>query len=258
MDFTIRHTPVLQLFAGEGDVANGETGDNIAVAGQDSAKETDPDAEFNQLINGKFKEQFTKKTQAIIDKRFKTTKELEAYKEKIQPVADSLYEKYNIPHGEIDLLAQAMERERAENGEKEVFSQETQVQDIPMKTQLRQKIGTWIKESKELQKIVPDFDLRSEIRSDKLFSQLLLSGLPLKTAYETVHRDEILNGAVAYTADKVRRQVVQGIQARGMRPVENGVRSEGAVVTTVDVNSLTSQDILKILKQVENGANVTF
>ena len=63
---------------------------------------------------------------------------------------------------------------------------------------------------------------------------------------------------MAYTADKVRRQVVQGIEARGMRPVENGVSSEGAIVTSVDVNSLTSQDILKILKQVENGANITF
>lgn len=258
MDFIIRHTPVLQLFAGEGETVNGETGDNIAVAGQDSATRTDPDAEFNQLINGKFKEQFTKKTQAIIDKRFKATKELEAYKEKMQTVADTLYEKYGVPHGEIDLLTQAMERERADESEKDNSLQEPQVQETAASTRLRQKIGTWIKESRELQKSVPDFDLRSEIRSDKLFSQLLLSGVPLKTVYETVHHDEILNGAVAYTADKVRRQVVQGIQARGMRPVENGVRSEGAVVTTVDVNSLTSQDILKILKQVENGANVSF
>ena len=123
---------------------------------------------------------------------------------------------------------------------------------------LRKKIGSWINQSRELQKTVPDFDLRAELRADPMFGNLLLSGLPLKAAYETIHHNEILNGAVAYTADKVRRQVVQGIEARGMRPVENGVSSEGAIVTSVDVNSLTSQDILKILKQVENGANITF
>jgi hypothetical protein len=61
-----------------------------------------------------------------------------------------------------------------------------------------------------------------------------------------------------FTADAVRKQVVSNIEAKGRRPVENGVSSEGAVVSAVDVNSLTSQDILKILKQVENGANISF
>ena len=105
---------------------------------------------------------------------------------------------------------------------------------------------------------MPDFDLRNEIRGNKLFSQMLLSGVPVKTAYETVHREEIFSGAMAYTAGKVREQVVKGIQAKGMRPMENGISSESAIVTSVDVNNLTSQDILKILKQVENGASIKF
>ena len=87
---------------------------------------------------------------------------------------------------------------------------------------------------------------------------VLLGGVDVKTAYETVHRDRIMSDAMAYTASKVRKQVVDNIQAKGMRPVENGASSQGAVMTAVDVNSLTSQDILKILKQVENGANVKF
>ena len=240
------HTPDLQLFAGEGDSAIGETGENLAVAGQDGASETDPETEFNDLVNGRFKEQFSKRTQAIIDKRFKATKELEAFKDKAQPILGALYEKYEIDNGDIEALGQAMADEK-----------EKSQRDLAGKS-LRKKIGSWINQSRELQKTMPDFDLRAELRADPMFGNLLLSGLPLKTAYETIHHNEILNGAVAYTADKVRRQVVQGIEARGMRPVENGVSSEGAIVTSVDVNSLTSQDILKILKQVENGANITF
>lgn len=240
------HTPDLQLFAGEGDSAIGETGENLAVAGQDGASEADPETEFNDLVNGRFKEQFSKRTQAIIDKRFKATKELEAFKDKAQPILGALYEKYEIDNGDIEALGQAMADEK-----------EKSQRDLAGKS-LRKKIGSWINQSRELQKTMPDFDLRAELRADPMFGNLLLSGLPLKTAYETIHHNEILNGAVAYTADKVRRQVVQGIEARGMRPVENGVSSEGAIVTSVDVNSLTSQDILKILKQVENGANITF
>lgn len=121
---------------------------------------------------------------------------------------------------------------------------------------LRRRIGGWIKEGEELRGLYPDFDLRKELKNDKLFSQLVLGGAPVKAAYETVHRDEIIGGLMAYTADRVREQVVRDIETKGRRPLENGIASESAVVTAIDVNSLTSKDILKILKKVENGASI--
>lgn len=244
------YTPDLQLFAGEGaEAVNGETGVEDAVAGQTSAENVNSDEEFAELINGRFKEQFTKKTQAIIDKRFKQTKELEEYKQRVSPVVGMLMEKYGIENGNegrlIDLITEDETSSRkTDNSHREDL--------------LRGRISDWLKQGEGLKEVYPDFDLRNELRGNKLFSQLLLGGAPLRAVYETVHKDEILSGAMAYTADKVREQVVRGIEAKGRRPVENGVSSEGAVVTAVDVNSLTSQDILKILKQVENGANISF
>lgn len=123
---------------------------------------------------------------------------------------------------------------------------------------LRNRISGWLKESGEIKGIYPDFDLRNELRSSRLFSQLVLAGAPVKAAYEIVHKDEIISGAMAYTADKVREQVVKNIETKGRRPLENGISSESAVMTAIDVNSLTSKDILKILKQVENGASIKF
>ena len=87
---------------------------------------------------------------------------------------------------------------------------------------------------------------------------MLLGGVSVRDAYETVHRDEILGGAMAYTAGVVREQMVRNIEAKGRRPLENSVGSENAVVTSKSVESLTSGDILKILKQVENGASISF
>lgn len=243
------YTLNLQLFAGEGEAAaDGETGDKLADAGQNSTQ--DCENEFSQLINGKFKEQFTKKTQAIIDKRFKQTKELEEYKSKISPLVEKLMEKYGLEPGQEDMLPEAIGGALEENN--------SAPPEASNREQLKGKIGGWLKESEELKQLLPDFDLRNELRENKLFSQLLLSGVPLKTAYETVHRDEFLSGAMQYTASAVRQQMVQSIEAKGRRPIENGISAEGAVVTAVDVNSLTSQDILKILKQVENGAKIKF
>ncbi len=240
----------LQLFSGEGaEATDGATGDEIADAGQNNTNSGE--TEFNDLINGKYKEQFTKKTQAIIDKRFKETKELETYKSTVSPVVEKLMEKYGLGLGEEEKLTAAMEAEARRSYDAERRNN-TNID------ALRNKIGLWLKEGEALKGTIPDFDLRKEIRGNKLFSQLLLSGVPLKMAYDTVHKDEIISDAMHYTADAVRQQMVQNIEAKGRRPMENGISSESAIVTSVDVNSLTSQDILKILKQVENGANIKF
>ena len=118
---------------------------------------------------------------------------------------------------------------------------------------LRNRISGW-----EIKELYPDFDLRNELRSSRLFAQLILAGAPVKASYEIVHKDEIISGAMAYTADKVRQQVVKNIEAKGRRPLENGISSESAVMTAIDVNALTAKDIHRILKQVENGASIKF
>ncbi len=233
----------------EGAVEN-TTGDEIADAGQNEADNCDN--EFSQLINGKFKEQFTRKTQAIIDKRFKQTKELEDYKSRVSPIVSTLMEKYGVKEGNEELLLQVF------NGLSESPEEKGEAYKPDNKSALKEKIGKWIKESETLKEKIPDFNLRAEMKANPLFSRLLLSGVPLNSAYEVVHKEEFISNAMHYTADAVRKQMVQNIEAKGRRPVENGISSESAVVTSVDVNSLTSQDILKILKQVENGASIKF
>ena len=251
----------LQLFAGEGaEGVNAQTGENFADAGQKNTEELNADEEFSQLVNGKFKEQFTKKTQAIIDKRFKQTKELEAYKSRVSPIVEKLMEKYGLSEGEESKLFENLDfgvEENTGNIDSDAENTEDEFYEA-RRENLRERVSGWIKESEEIKTLYPDFDLRNELRTQKLFSQLLLGGVPLRAAYETVHKDEILSGAMAYTANAVREQVVKGIQTKGIRPLENALSSENAVITSVDVNSLTTKDILKIIKKVENGARIQF
>ena len=144
--------------------------------------------------------------------------------------------------------------------DEEVVNEDTEEDELihEREERLRNRISGWLKESGEIKESYPDFDLRNELRSSRLFSQLALAGAPLKAAYEIVHKDEIISGAMAYTADKVREQVVKNIETKGRRPLENGISSESAVMTAIDVNALTPKDIHKILKQVENGASIKF
>ena len=250
------YTVNLQLFAGEGSDGQGNdvTGvENTADAEQVEKNDVNADDEFSLLINGKFKEQFTKKTQAIIDKRFKETKNLEAYKNNVSPVVAGLMEKYGLQEGEEGKLLDLMNSSE----KNEASSPEDKGKSASVNT-LAKNVKNWVSQGESLKKTYPDFDLRKELKENKLFSRLVLNGVSVKDAYEASHKDEILSGAMAYTAKRVREQVVSNIEAKGRRPIENGVSSQSGVVTTVDVNSLTSKDILKILKQVENGASISF
>ena len=161
--------------------------------------------------------------------------------------------------GKSDVL-----NDEAGNEDESVVEEETEDEteakndDEQREARLRNRISGWLKESGDIKEVYPDFDLRNELRSSKLFAQLVLSGAPLKASYEIVHKDEIISGAMAYTADKAREQVVKNIETKGRRPLENGISSESAVMTAIDVNALTAKDIHKILKQVENGASIKF
>ncbi len=241
----------LQLFSENGVEAVGsETGDDLSAdVGQEKTKGIED--EFQGLIDGKFKEEFHKRTQSIIDKRFKETKLLEDFKSKTSPIIEKLSEFYEIEDGNIEALYEKISDVTSQRGDETDAKEER-------KELLKEKVYSWVKEGEELKQFYENFDFRNELRNNSLFGQLLYSGIPLKTAYEVVHKDEILSGAMAYTAQKVREQVVKGIEAKGRRPVENGMLSESGIVTLTDVNALTSKDILKILKKVENGVSVKF
>lgn len=240
----------LQLFAEDGEGVSSQSGECNSVDAEQVENEITADEEFERLIDGKFKEQFRKRTQSIIDKRFKETKQLEEFKSSVSPLMEKLNEKYNNENGDIKGLTEKIFSEENDTNNKNTSENN--------RSNLKEQVASWVKETDEIKEIYPDFDLKNELKNSSLFGKLLYSGVPLKTAFEVIHKDEIISGAMSYTAQKVREQVVKGIEAKGRRPLENGVASENGFVTVTDVNALTSKDILKILKQVENGANIKF
>ena len=106
-----------------------------------------------------------------------------------------------------------------------------------------------------LKETYPDFDLQAECQNDT-FLQLLQNNIDMQTAYEVIHRDDVMRQTLAGAVQKTRESVVRDIQARGMRPTENGLDSTAAAVTKTDVNRMTKAEREEIERRVLRGERI--
>ena len=85
------------------------------------------------------------------------------------------------------------------------------------------------KQSAELQKKFPDFDLAKELESD-VFLQLTApgTGISVADAYYALHREEIEKAQVT----EIARKIVSAIQSGSRRPLEAGTSGQGPSLTT--------------------------
>ena len=90
------------------------------------------------------------------------------------------------------------------------------------------------------------------------FVQLLRSNVDVRTAYEVVHKDDIIHGAMQFTAQKTAQKLADSIIANGARPAENGNSSQGATVVKSDVSQLSKADREEIIRRVRRGEKISF
>jgi len=273
----------LQLFAadsdtGENSVVSGpsDNTDSVCVQNEEASDvnadvntECDQEAaleqEFEKLIKGgKFESAFQKRTQSIIDKRFKTLKSLEEKQEAFSPILSHLSEKYGT--GDAKELLSKMQNDSVQKAEPKNEKNDTDNVNKSIKDNLNASLISaradltykrWLDEGERLREVFPEFDFKNELRNP-VFAQLLKNGVSVKGAFTAVHSDEIIRSAVTGTAKRVKEQTMKNILANGNRPAENGVRSSLGVIRKTDVSALTGDDIRSILKQVEDGRKIRF
>ena len=100
-------------------------------------------------------------------------------------------------------------------------------------------------------------NIREEIKNPN-FASLLRAGIDVKTAYEVVHKDEIIPAAMQFTAKTVEQKLTNKIIAGGARPTENGISSQSATVVKSDVSQLSKKDREEIIRRVRNGEKIRF
>lgn len=119
----------------------------------------------------------------------------------------------------------------------------------------RQAFSRLSEEEAALQAIYPAFQWRREIENPT-FGRLVAAGIDARTAYEVVHREEMLKNAMAYAARRAKEQTSRAIASGAMRVRENGGRN--VTVTRNDPRGLTSEELANIRKRVFDGEKIRF
>ncbi len=233
---------------------------------------------FDELINSdEYKEIYTERTQAMINRRFGETKTLESENSKLREIADMLGQKYGITEdpdfsklkaaveGDDEIWAQAADEAGMTVEQYKKFSAlqkknaafEAAHQNDVRAQQQRQTAERWMNEAQALQQKFPQFDLKAEL-SDRNFVAAIQAGVPMELVYKGKYYDQNLTEATQATAKSAEQNVTNNIRARGKRPAENGTAAQSAAIVKSDPSKLTLQDFNEIARRVANGEKITF
>lgn len=238
--------------------------------------EEDIATRFDQLINGEFKGEYSRRTSEIVQKRIGEAKMAQERLSKITPMLDILRDRYQVKDGDDEALFKALEAddslfadEAAERGMtieqlKEIKSIQRENKalkamnaDAQKQEQIRQDLERWMQDAEPVKKVYPSFDFAQEMENPDFFG-LLKNGIPMQTAYEVIHKDEIIAGAMQYTAQQVAQKTVQGLASKAARPTENGISSPTANQVKFNIKGMTAKEREEYARRAQRGEKVTF
>lgn len=272
----------LQLFAdGEtGEVAEATTGETAetaeGAADPQESPEIDLEAEFEEAIKGKYKDLFAKRTQGIIDKRFKETKNLEAQVKSNAEINALLGAKYGIDPSDIAALAQAVNdddsyiEEAAYENNMTVEQYRTYLEGEKAKQELeemkrqerREQLTTFFNTQAENVKTKfndNDFDFWDEYNNNRQFQTMINSGVDVETAYKVLNMEKITATVAEDATKKAKQAIANDIRANGVRPTEGGIKSNQAPInSSLNIRGLTDKQMEDYIEQARHGKVITF
>lgn len=236
----------------------------------------DRNAEFEALIKGEYRDIYNQRVQNTVQSRLKSTKDTVDRYNELVPTIEVLAKKYGVDPSDIKALNKAIEdddsyfeQEALERGmtvehlkefrkiEKENAEFKKQEQERARRQNADKIYSQWMEQADNTKQVYPSFDLNSEMKNPK-FVELLRSNVDVRTAYEVIHKDDIIAGAMQFAAKKVEKKITDKIIANGARPSENGNSSQGASLTKSDVSQLTKADREEIARRAARGEKISF
>ena len=253
-----------------------QTGVTTPAAEVEAAPAEDRNAKFEELIKGEYKDLYDARVQDTIQKRLKGTKETVDKYNALSPTLEMLGKKYGVDATDIEALNKAIEEDDSYYEEealeknisvqqlKEIKKMERENADLKrqMAEQSRQEnanklYARWMQESEATKAVYPSFNLQAEMQNPR-FTDLLRNNVDVRTAYEVLHKDEIIPAAMHFTAKTVEQKLTNKIIANGARPVENGNSSQASTVVKSDVSQLSKADRAEIIRRVQRGEKIKF
>lgn len=259
--------------------AEGEPTGTPGSGNQPATGEAEPT--FEELINGKYKREYTASVKNAVSERLKNQKQMEARMGIVQPVIDLFGSRYgvdtaNLSDQELETLIgkvlednslyedealkrgmdvetyKALSRTERENARLREYKRQTEANEAN-----RNKFMRLQSDAQALKQVYPDFDLDAEMENP-MFERLVWgSGVPMQTAYEVVHRDQILAQGMQYATQQTREQISNNIQAGMNRPQEGGLsRQSSSLSQPGGPKTWTKEEREAIKNRVKSGERV--
>lgn len=247
-----------------------------AGAQQETAPAADPDAEWKDIRNNRYKKQFDADVQAILQDRFKNRQDAEQQMATLAPAIealakkhgkdatdlagivaaitddDSLYEEEAIERGLPVEVVKTMSKLQKDNDA--LQQRESQRQNEMLFQQHIQNLAT---QAEELKKTVPTFDLRAELQNPRFAAMTSPNGgVSVEDAYFALHHKEMQQGSMIYAAQQTQQKLAQSIQAGRTRPAENGMRTQPTADVRDDPSKWTKADRAEIRRRVAAGEKI--
>lgn len=152
---------------------------------------------------------------------------------------------------------------RTENSLLKAQMQQTRAQQQAQEqeNQRRQAFEALKQEAEQLKTMYPQLDLAQMLQDTqtvRTMQALQMAGVqdPVRTAYEAKHRDQILGSLAARAAQTGMQKVAASVAANQQRPEENGQKSQGGIMTALDVRNLTRKQREDINRRVRAGEKI--
>lgn len=263
--------------------ANGNNLENVVYGKQPNdpnsvANAEDAKAKYDSYRKGEGKQFIDKDIETAIRRRFKDYNTLKESNTKMQNVMSALAARYGIDANDTDALSKAiadddsyyekaadnanmsveqykkMMRLEAENAELQRIRAEE-----ANRAEFNRRYAEWSAQAEGAKTVYPNLDLNAEMQN-KDFFDLVNRGIDVKTAFEVIHKDEIINGAVSVTAQRtaqaVQQQTVNNIRTKGLRPNESAGSAQSGFIPKTDPSKWTKKDRQEIERRVMKGDKI--
>lgn len=240
----------LQLFA---EAAGSESGVTEADAQPQAEEPSNGPEDFEKLIKGPYKQAYDARVKSILQQRLKNSRETAEKYAAAQPTLDYLRKTLGIEGEDFGALEKALRERLPENP----TPAEQQRQESEIQAGAARMAADWKRQAEKIRETYPAFTLEQEML-DPNFRQLLRARVPMQTAYEILHKDEIIPAAMAYAAQRVERNLAEKMRTEGLRPAENGTSGSGAARLGSRVAQMSRKEISELCRRVERGEKVSF
>lgn len=235
----------------------------------------DLEAEFNELVKGKYKDIYGQRVKSAIMDRLKNQTDAKAEMDSWRPVIDALKKRSEVTddkefrdmilNDESDLEQEAEERGMTAEALKElkaIEAENAQYRQEREQAANRQHIQNLFNQCEELKKVYPNIDFFAEMNNEQFRTWTSPAvGMSFEQAYMAIHGKELQTQAVAYGMNRTREQLAQTIQAQKARPSEgamSGKSQAAAAEPKLNPANMTKQERKRFKDYVKAHGAVSF